>query len=414
MRSSLTPIRVLCAARLLTGAAFSSVMPFVLLHFTETFKLAAASSGSILGVQELVPVFTGLAAGWLVVKTGTRRLFILSLAALALATLEWMAGYGGVAGLWTSAVVSGMAFSAVRVCFASSVPDLLPKKEASHGFAMLHAYANVGYAVGPLLNAFWVERRDYAHAFMVPIGLYSLATLLVAFGLPAGAGRDTAEKEAGAGLKSLALEHGERGLLLLAAVMTVVFFNGIRLQADIVGLGKYFVEYFHSTRSTSLYWTIESGAVVLLVPFGGRLVRDWELPSLFAAYVAGTALIAAGFWTLGYFGPTHLTMAFTALISLCVLGECLCVPAFGALVVNLMGPKRAAMAFGLASTVAGVGMSVGASLGGFLLERMLGLHSLPAYWQWLGIICMPAFAIAFIVGAFALQSYAPKAAAQEA
>lgn len=396
------------------GAAFSSLMPFILLHFTGALGLTAAASGAILGAREIMPVFTGVAAGWLVAKIGSRSLVGVSMCILGLATAVWMMGLGGQPALWAAALFSGMASSAVRVGFSSSVADLTAKDEASHAFAILHACANVGFAVGPLLNTHWVSQQDYARAFTVPITLYLVASLFMFFGVPGNVGRGQREGENDQKLRNLVRQYGTQGLLFFTAVMLVIFFNGIRLQADVVGLGKYFVDYFHSTRATSFYWTVQSLAVVVLVPWSGRLMKGWALRPLFFCFAAGMALIAAGFWSLAWFGPEALRPAFASLILLSVLGECLCVPAYGALLVNLMGPRKAGLAFGLASTVAAVGMSLGASLGGMLLGKSVLLHSMPSYWQWVGILCIGAYAVALAMGHFALEAFSQQHAAQAA
>lgn len=408
------PLHGVYAARLLAGAAFSSMMPFVLLHFTETFKLSPVSAGSVLSVQELMPVFTGMVAGWLVVRTGSRSLLGAALGLLGLTTWQWMNGAGGLEALWASAVVSGISFSALRVAFSSTVADLVEKEEASHAFAMLHAYTNVGMAVGPLLNSYWVSQKDYRNAFWVPIGLYLLAALVISLGISSDVGRSGEGPDGSFDLRRLRLEYGGWGLLFISAIMLTMFFNGIRAQANIIGLAKYFTDYFHSTRATSMYWTVQSLAVVLLVPFGGRLVRNWDIKALFIAFVSGMALIASGFWTLGFFGPSSLSLAFASLIVLTVLGECLCVPCYGALLVNFLGKKRTGMAFGMASTIGALGMSVGASLAGVLLERSERIQSLPSYWQWIGPLCVGAFVVAFALGYIALHGYQKNRVAQEA
>lgn len=414
MRASITPIRALYAARLLEGAAFSSLMPFVLLHFTRTLGLTPVSSGAILSVREIMPVFTGVAAGWLVGRSGCRSLLGGSLLLLALATFAWMAGVGGTPALWVAAAISGMATSAVRVGFSSSVADLTTKEASSQVFAMLHSSANVGFAMGPLLNAYWVQREDYSRAFLVPIVLYLIAAGLVVAGIGGDVGRTERAPEQGDSATAALRQYGAFGLAFIIAVMIVIFFNGIRLQANLIGLGKYFVDYFHSTRATSLYWTAESLAVVALVPFGGRWMTGWALRSLFTAFVAGMALIAAAFCSLGYFGPAALGPAFTVLVVLSVIGECLCVPAYGALLVNLFGSRKAGLAFGLSSTVAAIGMSTGASLGGALLERSLRLGLLPSYWRWVGGLCVAAYFISFAIGYLALSGYQRKHVFQQA
>lgn len=407
LKKGLTPPRVIYFAKALEGAAYSSCMPFLLLHFMKTLGLTAVASGVIMSAREMVPIFTAIAMGWVVAKSDRKAVLVISLLALSASIFAFRAGLAGQAGLIGAALVSGLSNSALRIAFSSSIADFMSKEESAQGFASLHAASNVGFAVGPLISGYWVASQDYANAFWVSIGLYFLAALAIYFLLPHAA-MNQAESREPVSIKEIGLSLKTAGLLFLFSVLAVFFVNGIRTQIDLLGLAKYFVDYFGSTRATSLYWTIQSIAVVFLVPLSGRWMKGWTLKALFASYVIGSIISAIAYVSLGFFAPQNLISGFAVLIVLSVIGECLWAPCLGAILINLVGKGQVGFMFGISNTVLALGMTSGSSLGGLMLGRALELRSLPYYWTALGMICIPSLAAIAVLGFISLRAYLHK------
>ena len=403
VRKHLSPIRVLYIGRALEGAAYSSLMPFILLHFMKTLGLTAVASGFVISAREMVPIFTAIAMGWAISKISRRDALVASLSALCLASLVFKTGLAGMPGLFAAALLSGLAYSAMRIAFASSIPDFMEKEESVQGFAMLHSSANIGYAIGPLLSGYWVAKQDYASAFWVAIGLYLLAAVTLSFGLPRTAGKAGAQEPAS--IREIGSQLGWTGALVLFSVFAILFVNGIRVQIDLLGLAKYFVDYFHSTTATSLYWTIQSLAIVFLVPMSGRVMKSWPVKPLFYAYLAGSVISAMAYVSLGFFGPESLVSGFVVMTALSILGECLWAPCMGAIFLHLVGKRQMGLIFGISSTVLALGLALGSSVGGVMLDKALSRQFLPFYWQTLGMISLPAFAALALLGFVALRLY---------
>ena len=106
IRKQLTPVRILYVGKALEGAAYSSCMPFLLVHFMKTLGLTAVASGFVLSAREMVPIFTALAMGWVVAKTSRKPVLVISLAALGVSILAFKTGFGGGSGLLAAALLS--------------------------------------------------------------------------------------------------------------------------------------------------------------------------------------------------------------------------------------------------------------------------------------------------------------------
>ncbi len=404
MKNHLKPINIIYLVRVLDGAAFSSVMPFILLHLTKTFGHSASYAGMLLGAQSMVPVFAGIALGVAMTKIERRLALLVSMAALAIASLWIMTGAGGGAGLWMAFVLSGLAFSGSRIAFSSSVPDYLAKEECAQGYALLHSSANVGMALGPVLSGYWVARENYQYALLVPVGLYALSALTVWLGLPKGSQQDLTQKQVPT-IKNVLSTLGAPGLALVLSIVGIYSFYCVQAQADLVGLAKYFVDYFGSTQATSFYWTLQSLAIVFVVPLSGRWMKGWQIRPMFIAFACGAALFACGPLSLAFFGPQSLSWAFVSLMLLSIVGESLFVPPFGALLVNLTGTQNAGVIFGLTNTAMSLARAVGASVGGLLLGKAIAMNHLPFYWIGFGAIVLTAFAVFGTGGALAATAF---------
>lgn len=382
----------LTAARTVVTVGYSMVMPFLAIHLAVERKVNAVAVGSLWLIAGLLSAGAQWAAGELADRVGRRAIMLGSmlLRAANLAALGYAISRQAPV-LLIGVLVAGNAM--LRGCFepvaTALVADLAPPGERVAAFALQRVGVNLGWAIGPMLQAL---PFSYAHMFYAAAPL----TLVAALGV------STIHDPPGC-TSTRAFTWGQllafrrEPLLLRYLVATLSFFL---LQVQLFQtLSIYAARTLHMSRAqVGTLYTLNG---LLVVALQAPTVRIIHWLSMRRALVLGSLGYACAYACVGLATgqPTLLVC-----IAMVTLAEVVVSPAQQTTIAALAPPGRMGAYAGLYGLCQVLGQSTGPVVGATLLD------TLPARAAW---FVLALFGIAAALGYRAVSPAISPAAASE-
>ncbi|MDQ7028853.1 MAG: MFS transporter [Ardenticatenia bacterium] len=366
----------------------STVVKLAMAHRTLTVLLAAIITMELVrGVEEiaLLPLFltevhgegTGLAgltitaylaadvavrapAGWLADRFGRKRMLLLGLA-LSLIPLPFMlrARHTGVL-LLLNAVLGVGAGTAWPAVYAA-VADTYGAGRRGLIMGILNTAMLGGLASGPIVGNVLVDRLGFTATFVVCMGLMAGAIVLVAALMQETRGERTWAHSWEATWRGIGLLW--RGELLVLALIAVAMTLGMTTILPVLNLFGLHVLGLTLTELALLMLVPAGVAAVALVVLGHAADRYGRKPLL----VVGMAAMAVPF-LLSPISTNPLVVMAGATVA--GLGYAAAVPAWSALLMDRVTAQsdHHGLLFGGVSSVQGLGLTLGPTLGGVLWQ----------------------------------------------
>ncbi|WGV61269.1 MFS transporter [Brevibacillus brevis] len=374
---------------LMVGTVFvqltqSMSIPFLAIYLGETTKLSHAYIGLIIGAGPLAGTVGGFVGGILSDLFGRQKLMFFSLLAMACS----MIGFITVAhpiGLLVISMVMGLAASIFATVSKALMGDLTPEHKRFRVFSNRYLASNLGFAIGPMLGAFWGISGSNLAFILTAVSLVSFAVILVVACRRCGVtdgGVENGEVERAS--------LGEIWQVLRRDVVLLTFVTGGILLVTVYGqmsvtLSQYLRENF--SEGVALFGTLMSvnGFTVLLLQI--PVTRLVERYSLFARIAGGAVLMAIG--EVGFAFSSNWAWFITAMIVF-TLGEILIIPAEYAQIDEISPANMRGTYYGAQSATM-LGSFLGPWAGGMVLTAyggpvmfgvmaVLALVSLIFYW----------------------------------
>ncbi|MFN3285754.1 MAG: MFS transporter [bacterium] len=312
--------------------------------------------GLTLSVYYLSELALKVPSGWLVDRWGRRLPVVAGLSLTLLATLLF-ARVEAVWALLVAAAVGGAGASPVWPAVVSGVADAT--EEGGRGSAMGAVFTSwlVGTGLGFVLANFLLEAHTAA-AFGL-VAACQLAALALAGRLEARS-RGHVQEELRESVHDVELTAGR--LWPLVAGMAV---QTLAMGMLVPTLSPYAREVL---RLTPLWIGVLLLAgpgltVLLLVPLGRLIDRLDRLEVLPMCIGAGAAVL----FVLPFFRSLWILIPLVAILG---LGYATMLPAWNALLMDLLPPARRATLLGLAMSIEGAGVALGTALGGVLWDAV--------------------------------------------
>jgi len=384
----------LLALGILINRAGTMVIPFLTMYLSQRLELDDSVATLPVGAYGLGAILAALAGGHLADTVGRRPVMLFALfggAAVLLMLFTLTSIWAIVPCVFIFALVAEM----YRPAGSAMIADLVPPAERPYAYTLTYIAINLGFAIGPAVAGLLVK-WSYGLLFVIDAGTTSAYGLLIvlfiretlprrrpvphsaaaASGDAPNAALDTAQPEP-AGAQHSAPSDDER-VPLVRALCTMAQDRAF-MVFSLATLAMAFV--YHQAMSTFPLFLARLGIPAWeygpLIALNGMLIVIFQVPlsTWLTRYhrgrvvALGAAVTAVGF---GLNGVLHTVPMFGAAIAVWTLGEMMQTVFMLAIVADLAPPALRARYMGVISICHGLGMAVGAPLGGAVLERFGG------------------------------------------
>jgi MFS family permease len=344
----------------LNSAGFSISLPFLSLYLYEQRGVSMTVVGLFILGSGLIASGAQMMAGMLSDRIGRRPIILVSMT-LATSLFVVMAFLiNAVAPIW--AIVGAYflvrcGLMAARPATQALIVDLMPRARIAEGYGILRMGQNLGFGFGPVIGGYFWAVTSYAWLF-VAAAVVSGICLYVTF-------THLKESHVGGGTEQISFAAA----LATAKDRTFLVFTAISVIA-FMGLGQFISTLSVYTVERIGFSTIQYGALltlnaVMVVALQYPVTRWINKIDRATALLLGMSVYTVGYLAMGFVGPYGLALGAMAIIT---TGEILFSPMSMA-VVGELSPKswrgRYQGFYGLSETL---GVSLGPTLGGFLLD----------------------------------------------
>ncbi|MGY3888019.1 MDR family MFS transporter [Aeromonas aquatica] len=362
---------------------FFMVWPFLSILLYRDYGLSATLIGLILGSTAALSTLVSFYGGWLSDKWGRRNILLfgclvsaLSVSLLGLShQVFWLA-----IGVVGSGLSYGLIDSPGKALMADSLAEPKARELALH---LRYFLLNLGAAIGPLLGvSYGLSARQ--ETFLLLSASYLLLGLIFILGFRlAGAQAGSA---AGPGMRAvLRVLWQDRGFLLLTLANVLLMLVYAQFESPLI---QYLTRAGTPEVERLIGWLVSANAltiVILQFPLL-HLTANWLIKSRLQLGVA----IFLGAQLLFALGDTAIWWHWIVAVILLSVGECILFPLLNVLI-DQMAPSHLKGSYFGAASMSGLGIAIGALLGGWILTNWGG--------SWLyGLMALLCLAILVLYG----------------
>lgn len=354
-------VHTLFLGTLLSRLATSMTLPFLAVYLATQSDMSATMIGVTVGLGPLAGTMMGFVGGTLSDRFGRKRVMLTALYVWA----GVLVGFAVSEQTWLF-----MLFSALNgICRVFFEPvsqalmgDLTPQEQRYKMFSVRYTCANIGFAVGPMLGAFF-GLVGGPIAFFVTAGFYLLYALMLNILLKKF------------GIQKIEGEQKKEDVTIRSAFKVII--HDRALLYFIVGGALMTIGYsqFTATLSQHLTNSFADGVALFAAVMTTNAVTVVSMQIPFSAWAANRPplqpiLLGSVFYALGNIGFAFADSWFTVIAAAAVftLGEVLTFPA-GSILIDKIAPEGLRGAYYGAQSFRDVGRFVGPTLGLFLLSN---------------------------------------------
>ena len=343
---------------------FFMVWPFLSILLYRDYGLSATLIGLILGATAALSTLVSFYGGWLSDKWGRRNILLfgclvsaLSVALLGLShQVIWLA-----MGVIGSGLSYGLIDSPGKALMADSLAEPKARELALH---LRYFLLNLGAAIGPLLGvSYGLSARQ--ETFLLLSVSYLLLGFIFFIGFRLAACQ--ASHAAGPGMRAvLRVLWQDRGFLLLTMANMLLMLVYAQFESPLI---QYLTRAGTPEVERLIGWLVSTNArtiVILQVPLL-HLTANWSIKrrlQLGVAFFLSAQLQFA-------LGDTAIWWHWIVAVILLSIGECILFPLLNVLV-DQMAPEHLKGSYFGAASMSGLGIAIGALLGGWILANWGG------------------------------------------
>ncbi|MGL5815798.1 MAG: MDR family MFS transporter [Aeromonas sp.] len=343
---------------------FFMVWPFLSILLYRDYDLSATLIGLILGATAALSTLVSFYGGWLSDKWGRRNILLfgclisaLSVGLLGLShQVSWLA-----LGVIGSGLSYGLIDSPGKALMADSLAEPKARELALH---LRYFLLNLGAAIGPLLGvSYGLSARQETFLLLSASYLLLGFIFIIGFRLAGCQGNRAAGPDMRAVLRVLWLD---RGFLLLTLANLLLMLVYAQFESPLI---QYLTRAGTPEVEHLIGWLVATNAltiVILQFPLL-HLTASWHTKrrlQLGVAFFLGAQLQFA-------LGDTAIWWHWIVAVILLSIGECILFPLLNVLV-DQMAPEHLKGSYFGAASMSGLGIAIGALLGGWILANWGG------------------------------------------
>lgn len=369
---------------LVERGAYYGITSVLTFHLVTQRGIPTAVVGAEVALLLIFAYFFPVIAGALAEKYGFRPSMFVAFGLVFLGYLALgMSGAFAALGVLSplpGIIMLGLGSGIFKPIATAVIADSTTTEKRGFGFTIYYAGINIGGFLGPLLIGVFVPEALYGAVFYGAAVAVLLNFVILLFFY-----RDVRPPQPSvsvtAALARLAEARHDRWFLLLLVAYSglwvmyaqQLYFAGLYMSDFVTGVPSWF--------NVALVQTVNPGVIILVGPVLGYLVTKY--PSL-AVVIGGIVLYVIGMLAMG--GGT-IWAWFLFGITLTSIGEVIAHPNFLSYVSKVAPEGRAAMYLGYGFIPVGVGLVVGATLGGVAYAHFAETGRTPGlYWALMGAI----------------------------
>ena len=350
-------VHLLCLGALINRAG-SFVLVFLTIYLSEQLGFGIGFATGCLGIFGVCAMLAAIVGGQLADKWGRRPVLLVAIFGGSLTLLTMSQAQDR----WSLMVLIGL-FALLnemyRPAASAMIGDLTRPPQRPHAFSLMYVAINLGFAIAPPLGG-WLSERSWQMLFVCDAATAAAFGTLILFACRETAPEvDAEEPSVSAGSFVGVVLRDSRFLLFCLATLlvAVVYLQGMStLPIHIRSLGFSNADYGKLIAINGIL------IVILQLPLTHALNRFNRL----VVILVGGVLVAAGFGLTGFASSMWM---FAVSIAVWTLGEIMQAAFNQAVVAELAPAQMRARYFGCFSMTFSLSLSIGAPLGGFVLER---------------------------------------------
>jgi dipeptide/tripeptide permease len=369
---------------LLERGAYYGMLAIFTVYMVRTRGFSSIEVGGFLAVLQPLLYFVPLVAAALAEKYGYRISLILAFALLGIGYFA-LGSVSEPVAIIASIVALGVGAGAFKPIATAVVAQSTSPEQRNFGFVIYYMAVNMGAFLVPLAIAFTIPPEFYGLVFFVSAGLIALNVAII-FLLYRNVRPPQTGKSVFGALGALVGVFKDPPFLLLLLLYSGFWF----MYAQFQFYAPLYMTDFHAMPdwfTPAFLATVNPGVIILLGSPIGKFVE--KLPSL-PTMIAGIGLYVAGTVFLGVVPGLFILGA--VLVS---IGEVVAHPCFYAYVSKIAPQDRVAVYLGYAFIPVGIGLTVGAGVGGTMYNALSEVGTRPKlYWAAsaaVGLFTMAAF-----------------------
>ena len=353
------------------------LFPFFSLYITQKFGIGMTQAGIILGIWSAFGLIGSMVGGALTDRFGRRGLILFGLVFSALSSLS-LGLVNSLAVLYPLAIVIGFLSNIDGPAYDAMLADLLPEKQRSEGFGILHVANNLAWVIGPAVGGL-VAARSFFMLFVID-SLLSCIIAVVFYKLitetkpPLPAEKSHATLWQTAGGYRLVLRDLAFMAFLVASLLMLMVYTQMQNSLPV------YLRNVHGF-STAAYGFMLTSSAVLVVLFQFWVTRISRGRPPFVMMALGTALYAIGF---GMFGFVSAYPLFILAVLIITCGEMLVVPTSQALAASFAPPDMRGRYMAVYGLSAAIPTTLGPGLAGLILDN----YNPNLLWYVGGLLCI--------------------------
>lgn len=340
---------------------FFMVWPFLSILLYRDYGLSATLIGAILGATAALSTLVSFYGGWLSDKWGRRNILlfgcVISAASVALLGLSHQVTWLAI-GVIGSGLSYGLIDSPGKALMADNLAEPKARELALH---LRYFLLNLGAAIGPLLGVtYGLSARQ--ETFLLLSASYLLLAIVFVAGFRLA--RCQASQAAGPGMRAvLRVLSQDRGFLLLTMANLLLMLVYAQFESPLI---QYLTRSGTPEVEQLIGWLVTTNALTIVI-------LQFPLLHLTAAWPTRRRLqlgVAFFFSAQLQFalGDTTIWWHWIVAVVLLSVGECILFPLLNVLV-DQMAPSHLKGSYFGAASISGLGIAMGALLGGWILAH---------------------------------------------
>ena len=368
----------------LNSAGFSLSLPFLSLYLHQQRDVPMTIVGLFILGSGLVAAAVQMYTGMLSDRFGRRPLILWSMFLSAFLYVVMAVMISIDAPVWGIVAIYVLVRSALmssRPATSALIVDLMPKARLAEGYGLLRMGQNLGFGFGPVIGGYFWLATSYGWLFGGGAIISAIALGLTYFFLKESSASYNTEKVSFSAVLVTARDRAFLGF----TIISIFAFMG--LGQFISTLSVYTVDRIGFT--TVQYGSLLTLNAILVVIMQYPVTRWVGKMTRATALLLGMLVYTVGYLSLGLVGAYGIALAAMAIIT---LGEVLFSPVSMAVVGELSPPSwrgRYQGFYGLAETL---GISLGPTLGGALLDSTAPDGRMALWTPIAGVIMLAGFA----------------------
>jgi len=347
----------------------SSTIYMVLPLFFTNYGISKTENGLLISIGTLAGVFSGLIAGKFSDNYGRKKILVAGTAIYAVVFYLFALLNKDFNTFFMLRFLEGVGFYVMPVLVSAMCADTFPTQERGRMMALFSMAGGIGQLIGPLSAPYLIQGNDFNLYFIFSGTFVVLSCLGMMFLV-----KETLPKE-----KQVKREPGKKGLAIITGFISSVKALGIAFGVFLAAIlvyrsGYTMIDPFFSIylkdilkldlSATSYLFALRAICTLTFAPIAGYMADRYGRKPTFLVGMALTVIALFGYTQMRGTNDIYLVRGLDAIAMVILMNSIRTYTA------DLLAPQVRGFGMGLQSTISQESSTLGAILGGYLIDTM--------------------------------------------